>query len=331
MGGQTSPDEDPVLRILSCRPPADAPAAARPCPEADLLAAFAEGRLLAFELATVEAHVAACEECREAVALLMEAETAPAAGEESVPVRWTAPPPSRWSWSRGFAAAAGILVLAGLAGWVLWRDGTEPGPPGTDARLVAAAADLRRSDPGLFSGFAPLSAAELAASPPVVRSGGPVKALSPAGTVLATRPAFRWEADREDAVSELTLMTNDGRAVWKRRVPSGRGTQTFDYPGDAPPLEAGGAYLFEIGGETGGFRVATDDLRALHGRRMSAIDAAVPAPLRHLLKTHVALRHDLLAEAETAVREHLRGDPGERVGRDTLRFLLRKIGAAEGE
>ena len=73
-------------------------------PDANLLAAFAEKRLLPHERKDLLAHLAECPECREVVALA----SAPA---QPIPMRPMSPV---WRWAAGIAAAA--LVLTGAWG-----------------------------------------------------------------------------------------------------------------------------------------------------------------------------------------------------------------------
>lgn len=77
-------------------------------PEADLLAAFAEGALLARERESVLAHLASCSECREVVSLASAAAPLPDAHPQPSPRRARLP---RLAWLPLTATAAGVVVV----------------------------------------------------------------------------------------------------------------------------------------------------------------------------------------------------------------------------
>ncbi len=80
-----------------------------PCPDAELLAAFVEQRLVGHELATVEQHLAGCSVCQQSLAVLahddVPAAVAPVAAANRRPRVWI------WRWLAPLGAVAGAVVL----------------------------------------------------------------------------------------------------------------------------------------------------------------------------------------------------------------------------
>jgi hypothetical protein len=106
--------------------------------------------------------------------------------------------------------------------------------------------------------------------------------------LLDPRPAFRWRAV-EGATRYRVAVSGEPGELWSREV----GGTTLDYPSDAPPLAAGGDFLWEVRalGERGELRreesyvrvLATEDAATVRGSLArideSAGGAAAPAAL----------------------------------------------------
>jgi hypothetical protein len=289
-----------------------------PCPDPSVLAGLAEDRLLPEERQAVEEHVAICPKCLEVVGVL---------------VRQARPPVARKPARVWFLLAAACVIAVLALGIVLVGKGSLPEETDTDAVLVAAAEDLARTRPDLFTGFRPLDREErLAARSPVQRGGGPVPLL-PVNTVLKTRPVFTWEGIAPAEKVEVSLLRAGRGTLWKRAA---RGTE-LAYPDDVAALEAGVRYVWKIScsGVLGreearrAFRVASLTDRRTFQEAVRIIDEEVPVETRLLLRAHLAIRRGFLAEAERAGWAHLRADPGDEVGRETLFHVLAAISSSE--
>jgi hypothetical protein len=119
------PPHDPLGRLLGQRLQTSA-AAGAPCPEDDLLAAYADGSLPSEERTAIETHLAACARCAHVLALTM------AAGDAAVAGVASPQPPAfgpLWRWLAPAAAAA--------AGIVFWLVVEAPGPAPVNVPQVA--------------------------------------------------------------------------------------------------------------------------------------------------------------------------------------------------
>ena len=295
--------------------------AATPCPDAAALAALAEGRLPPDERAAVEDHVAACDECRRAVAAVA-AEAAPAASSAS-PAGGAR---GRVLWMSAIGIAAAVLLAIGWSGF----RAPETPAPSTERELASAASDLVAARPELFEGFRPLDHAERSARGTDVERGGLVL-RRPVGTVLGDRPTFSWAAVAGAASYSVAVVGEDGRELWRRDAR----TATLAWPADAPPLARGSAYVGEVStagplGRVEGrraFRVASDAAgKALEDAKREIASRVRPA-LRPLVLAHYALRKGFLEEAEAAAKEYVAGG-GDPVGAETWSLIERRLGVA---
>jgi hypothetical protein len=102
-------ESNPLQRELAQSP------VAGPHPEADILTAFAEGKLLQRERAEVFAHLATCSDCREVLAVAAEAAPLSASGTKPFLLPRSTHKPLR-TWLPWASIAAGIIVVcsAGL-------------------------------------------------------------------------------------------------------------------------------------------------------------------------------------------------------------------------
>lgn len=323
------------------------------CPDDNLLAGYADGRLTGERRERVEEHLVFCAPCRDLV--LSVREEVGAAGEEdpvgvadaveSVGVRAGAasgagasgPTPIRsLDEARerrrrslvAWAVAAGVLLAVGL-GFVAMRRGEGPATPTTpEGRLVAAAERLVRAVPDDLAGFRPADAAERRTEGADVHRSG-LEIEMPAETLLTPTPTFRWSAT---AASPFTVVVadGDGQEVWRRTSD----TATMPYPIDAKPLDAG-AYVLEVSargplGETTAtraFRVASEAERAAWDRVVKAAETAVPdAVERDVVLAHAAARRSLWLEAEVRAGRAATSPTADEVARDTWAWVRRKLG-----
>ena len=132
---------------------------------------------------------------------------------------------------------------------------------------------------------------------------------------------------------DVAVFSSDG-TLWRAAA---AGT-ALDYPADAPPLQPGRTYSWEVsfrGGPFGddtaqrSFTVASAEKRRSFEETMRAIEANAPRGLADLLKAHFAIRENAYAEAERAARAFVADNPEDRVGRETLYQALELIGASE--
>jgi len=326
MSARTPPEDEARARNLGARIRRSLPpplAEAGPCPDENVLAAFAEDRLPGRTRETVERHLARCDPCRGVCRELVR----DAAGAPGLIVR------------RGFrrftlavAAAAALLVSTVTLLRLLDR------PSGTEEALWASTRNAARARADLFpSGVIPFTEAErLAGGSGVSRSGGDPVPIHPAGRILETRPAFRWES-AGDGTATVTLADAAGRRLWQRSTPSSGGRATLAYPPDEPALAIGAGYAWEVevrgdlGTGASGPRVFEVSPRAWFDERAAAIEAASDPAVRLLVRAHWALRERFLAEAEAAARSFHEAHPDDVVGRETLLLVLRRTGSSDAE
>jgi hypothetical protein len=314
----TPPDDLLVRRAAD-----GAAGASGPCLGDDDLLAWTERRLPEARAEVVEAHLAACADCRALTDTLgadLAALGASAGGGGRLLLSWLP-----------LAAAAAILV--GVAAYLLVEHGSAPGAPDVDQRLVATAADLAKSDPALFGGFRPLTAEERRAGA-LAAERGDGRVLAPAGTSDETRPQFRWAfAGFVDAVT-VTVLAADGRTLLKREAAAG--TSALDWPSDVPALAAGATYVVKLFarsvdasvGAARTFRVASAEEARRHADAVARIRARAPAHLADLLVAHLALRAERLLEAQRAAEAAVKAGGGN-VAQETLAHVLRRLGWVE--
>lgn len=143
------------------------------------LAAYAEGSLRGTEARELEKHLAACSECRAAVA-----DVAPLLG---------ARPPRRRGWI-GVSAAATAAAAA--------------------VALIVIANPLEQGDAGVGERLRPGPGADRERVP-AIRVVAPAEAASLTGDSVR----FIWRGGASDALYRLTLTDEVGRILWEETVP----------------------------------------------------------------------------------------------------------------
>jgi hypothetical protein len=297
----------------------------RPDPtlDADLLVAYAEGRLDDARRAVVEARLAHDDEARRLVALLAR-EGEHAAAEPSL--SRSAPGRARARRAVAWAAAAVLLVGAGAAAvtWLL-----PDRPADTGAWLVATAGALAKEAPEDFAGFTPYTLGELAGGADAPLRGGLV-VTRPRGLLAGDRPEVTWVPVAGAEAYEVTLTADDGRVLWSRRATDAR----LPYPADAPALPRGRQVVVEVAGAAALGRVegrvvatvATAEDEARHRQRVDRLRAAAGDARADLLVAHHALRAGRLLDAERAARAYAARAPDDPLGQATLAHVERRLG-----
>lgn len=300
-----------------------------PCPDENVVAAFAEARLLPEEREAVEHHLARCEGCFAIVDALLDvasdsSDTPPAQHERAGTLRVVR--------ARRAAVAAGVLVAAGAIWWVASRSSSAP--PDVDRALVAQVERLALAVPEHFRAFKTLDEAERVSATPSTTRGTQVTLLHPRGSILEIRPAFRWRAPPGVSDIGIQVLSAEMSVVWERRVDA----SPWGYPEDVAALVPGRTYLCRLSFATafteresvlGEFTVATIAARTAFVAASAEIEARVPETLRDLVLAHFAIRMGFLAEAEAAARIYLAKNPGCLVARQTLRHVLVKLDSPE--
>lgn len=293
--------------------------AAGPCPDADLLAGFAEGRLPAGPTATVEAHASACAPCRKVLVALG---TAPGTAEPAAEGRQP-------RWLLGLAA---LLLAAVGAGWLLLREGPGHDTATPASRLEQALAALRTQDPAAFAGLRVLVDADgvpaEAQESPEQRGG--LRVHAPRGTVLANQ-ALHYTFDLPPGAQHAALRVRDERGSLVLDVPEA--SSGFEHPSGAPALAPGARYAVEVtargavgvGVGRAAFRVADARLEARWNAVERAIRERAEPSLRSLLRAQAAWQLDLrllaldaAREAEAATGASGAPDPAARRTRETI-------------
>jgi uncharacterized lipoprotein YbaY len=181
-------DDRLVRRVMHAASGAGAPGA---CPDAEVLALFAERALDEDERHATEAHVAACRRCQAAVVAFLRSEAPAAAGAGAVGavVPWWA----RWRWLVPVAATAAVVTVAV---WVRQPDSRLSTAPAAERSQAERDSSAPRAEPGTPTPTAP--SASSAASPDA--EGARAAAAGPADSRaedLARRqgdPVFRFSA-----------------------------------------------------------------------------------------------------------------------------------------
>ena len=296
-----------------------------PCPDPSLLAGFAEGRLLDAERQALQGHLALCEPCRAAVAGWIRDR-----GDPSLAPPAPAPRVLRgWRVAVPIAAAAALLLAFLLPAGVLRHPGADGG---TD--MASAARDLAAARPDLFAGFRPVEAGEELPRA-FAQKRGAVVLLAPAGTILETRPAFRWRGVPGIARWKVTLLAADGEVLGSAEAAD----TALPFPAGTPDLAAGKRYLWEASGEgplgpvkvRRAFDVAPEPDRRAFADAVAVIRERVPERLRSLVAAHLALRRGYYAAAEEEAAGHLRRFPGDPAGLDALGRARRALGEPAAE
>lgn len=204
-------DRDAIVdRLLRSRDIAQ-PDTAGVCPDPDLVAAWADGRLKGAELARCEAHIAACARCTALVAAFVRTE-----GTDVVPAPAAARSPWRWAirWAMPLAAVAGAMVV-----WVVVNPGDRTSAPAVQSEVARLETPLPKEadDAGRpmaaqpAAGAAPTADAALKDAQPKEeqrrRADGRTRATGrdvPAATPLPATPAPAQAAPTEVASNETT-------------------------------------------------------------------------------------------------------------------------------
>jgi hypothetical protein len=228
------------------------------------------------------------------------------------------------------------MALLGAGAWLaLGRSGS------LDKVLVASARELAAARPDLFDGFRPLDHRErLEPVHRTERGAWDPRPIHPAGAILETRPEFLWEP-RSPATGARVVLLHRGTPVWTAPAPARAGLDVvrLPYPSDEAPLEPGRAYEWEVvaAGPLGSvqgarsFRVLSPRDRARFEEAVREIETRAPREARELLRAHLAIRRELLGEAEAAARAAFRERPAEPVVRETLFHALRLRSDPEAE
>lgn len=188
-----------TMQTAAVRPPAG------PCPDAELLALYADRGLDGDELDSVEAHVAGCTRCQATVAALVrsapEEHVAGAADDAETGGAWW----TGWRWLVPAGATAAVLALAV---WIGRTPSQEAAPVQVDTAASAALEPATR----------PLGAGDAAAVVPPGASpqtAPPPPAPAPArdfGGNAAARAAAESEARREAPPSAAAQLQRAGQA-----------------------------------------------------------------------------------------------------------------------
>jgi hypothetical protein len=292
--------------------------------DADLLVAYAEGRLDDERRAALEERLADDDEGRRMVALLVR-EGAGSAAAATSPAATGAPlQRSLLTW----AAAAVLLVGAGAAG--VWLLAGRPKQDST-AWLAATARTLAAESPDPFAGFVPLSADELAGGAEAPLRGGLV-VTRPRGLLSGDRPEVTWTPQDGVESYEVTLTQDDGTVLWTRRAPA----PPLVYPADAPALPRGRNVVVAVAGtgplgrvESGvTVRAAPEPEEAAFRNQVARARGSADDDREDLLVAHLALRGGRLLEAETAARAYVARAPDDPLGKATLAHVERRLGLA---
>jgi hypothetical protein len=233
---------DPLLRVAAQQAGDTSRAAAGPCLEPDVIAAWAEGRIGRDAAAALETHAASCARCRAMLAAF--AQTTPPA-PASAP--WWKAPALRWA--APLAAVAGTAVIWVTVDRSIEQDRATPADIFLSAREVAAG---REGQPGPPASPDPREPGEKAVqpeaararagtpaqqaidsvkpAPPTAAPAPPVAAPTPLGGV-SEAPAREMAADsmigfQAAAATPLMLTAPDKSTAW--RVMPGRIERTTD-------------------------------------------------------------------------------------------------------
>lgn len=221
------------------------------------LAEYLDGVLAPDERSALEQHLAACRQCRELAmeASLAIAESGPAVASEPRRARAEAP---RRGWRWGWLAAAAVLVVA--AGIFLWLSvQPELGPADRLATLEPAArATLERALAGTLEPL-PVFGELLDGGAPGLRSADGAEAplpLSPRWSVIRDpRPTLRFSMPTlSSAIGEpqaCEILVVDRAETEVLAVPcqvAAPATQPVEqsWPADQPALEQGGVYAWKV-------------------------------------------------------------------------------------
>jgi hypothetical protein len=290
------------------------------CPDPGLVAGLAEGRLLEFEADAVAEHVGGCGACRSLVAELVRG--GPVYGFP-VPGARPARRGHLMRWLVGLASASGLVAAVTIAAGR---------PRDTRETVLASARHLAAARPDLFGEFEPLTSGRSAPPSP---TRGALALYAPAGTVLDTRPVFRWESVPGVTNWTVTLKTAEGDVVWTEET----GQPSLPFPASRKTLAPGIRYICNVRGASPlgaeqaqrAFDVAGEVERRAFAECEHEVERLVPATLRHLVLAQVALHRGLYAVAQTEAERFARAAPGDAFGAETLAAVRRAIGEPQPE
>lgn len=158
-----------------------------PCPDAESLAAYVDGRTGAADRAAMERHLVECGECRDLIGAAAEL-----AGESAATATATAPPRRRAV--RWYVAGAGLVAAAAALILVVRMQRPDASHTAPEiAELVAAAGSSRLVEPRLTGGFA-------YGPPPSPMRSGNASMLNPDLQIAAAQIQKKL-ATRRDAAS----------------------------------------------------------------------------------------------------------------------------------
>jgi hypothetical protein len=201
------------------------------CPEADLLAAFAEGQLTAHEQSTLETHVAACDRCQETLAVLSQEPSLEEVGEIVAPLEtgwftWVTRP--RLKWLVPISAVATVAVVFFATRPLIAPEGEAPSTE--VARIAQAPSEpARASDVELLmerDKAASVAPARPEAEPALRKETGKRQADQMAGTTLAADappPTLSGQAapDRKALAEAVANQVPTERAAADEQRPKG--------------------------------------------------------------------------------------------------------------
>lgn len=275
-------DDDGLSSLLRRFPPPST----GPCPDANLLAAWAERRLEGERLAFVQAHLAQCDACRDAGLALQDESAIPSLSAARVARRGV----------RLWAIAAAALLAVGAGALYVTRRG---GPAGVgDASLVEVAQRLAGEQGDVLSDLKPVDAAERAASRTDATRAG-LTILEPAGTILAGPRRIATTQVPGAGSYEFTISDAGGKVLWRSPPGAANSVEVPERAGwsDAPYIvEASATGALGKTSATRTFRVATGAATAGWKRAEDAVRGAEP-DLADLLLAHLAVRRGYLLEA----------------------------------
>ena len=226
--------------------------------EADTLAAFAEGALLAGERQTVLAHLAVCPECREVLALAAAAAPEP----ETVSVV-----PEQRSWARWLmgrrAIAAAVFACLVIASAVMLRMNRQP-------------AQLSRSDGPVVATSVPPASPEQG-----VQGSGTAGRLEAGADRISPAPIRQQKKERNDKLVIAQAAPPKPRTF---AVSNGGPSSTVEVSAAAPAVQIPASQPSGVGGVAGGLAQVAPQQQAQSARQQQNIQAVdrnvanLPAP-----------------------------------------------------
>ncbi len=264
----------------------------------DLIVGYVEDRLTDEEKQLVEAQLARDPEARALLGLDLACSPVATAGAALRGAR--------------IAAAAIVLLAVGVGIFLATR---EDAAPSTRAQLTALATELA---------YGPLTDEELAARESTER--GTLVLRGPSHGVLDGRPIFRWKPVAGVDRYHLAVLDDQARVVFETDA-----TETKAGPMEQPL--GTGDYVWEVtaSGPLGAlsarraFWVPSISQRVLFRTMRDKIRNRASAWLADLAEAHLALRHELFAEALGPAQRFLDANPDDELGRATLRRVHREL------